>query len=124
MGLRGEQGDRGLEGRTLGTYRILERIGAGGMGVVYRADDKRLNRTVAVKALSRSVPSESRARNFVLREARRACRVSHPYVATVLDVLDLPEGPFVVMEYIEGRRLDHVVHERRKVDAMAGELEA
>ena len=113
MGHLGEQGPQGLEGSTFGAYRILERVGAGGMGVVYRADDKRLNRMVAIKALSRTMASDPLARKTVLREARRACRVSHPYVATVLDVLDVPEGPFVVMEYIEGRRLDHVVQEDR-----------
>ncbi len=113
LGHLGEHGPQGLEGRTFGAYQILERVGAGGMGVVYRADDKRLNRTVAIKALSRTMASDALARKTVLREARRACRVSHPYVATVLDVLDVPEGPFVVMEYIEGRRLDHVVREDR-----------
>ncbi len=113
MGHLGEQGPPNLVGRTFGAYRILERVGAGGMGVVYRADDKRLNRTVAIKALSRTMASDALARKTVLREARRACRVSHPYVATVLDVLDVPEGPFVVMEYIDGRRLDHVVQEDR-----------
>ena len=90
MGHLGEQGPQGLEGSTFGAYRILERVGAGGMGVVYRADDKRLNRTVAIKALSRTMASDPLARKTVLREARRACRVSHPYVATVLDVLDVP----------------------------------
>jgi serine/threonine protein kinase/tetratricopeptide (TPR) repeat protein len=100
-----------LAGTTVADYRILESVGVGGMGVVYRGWDDRLGRPVAVKVLHPALASEERSRQRFLRETRLACRVIHPYVATVFDVLEKDERLFLVMEYIEGRRLDDVVAE-------------
>jgi serine/threonine-protein kinase len=102
-----------LVGATLGNYRVTGRIGAGGMGVVYRAEDLRLGRAVAVKAIPETAESDEAARRKVINEARRASRVASPYVATVFDVVEQDDRAYIVMEYIEGRRLDAVLREDR-----------
>ncbi len=100
-----------LVGVTLGNYRVTGRIGAGGMGVVYRAQDLRLDRTVAVKALPESSGSDPVARRKLMDEARRGSRVVSPYAATVFDVVEQDDRAYIVMEHIEGRRLDVVLRE-------------
>ena len=75
-----------LVGATLGNYHVTGRIGAGGMGVVYRAKDLRLDRTVAVKALPEASGADPIARRRLMDEARRGSRVASPYCATVFDV--------------------------------------
>ncbi|MCB9556946.1 MAG: protein kinase [Deltaproteobacteria bacterium] len=89
-------------GETLGQYRVVERIGRGGMGVVYRAWDQRLRRTVAIKVLDRAVDRESRRR--LLSEARAAAALCHPQITTVHEVVMEPR-PFIVMEYVAGQPL-------------------
>lgn len=98
-----------LTGQTVGSYQVLDRIGRGGMGDVYRALDTRLNRLVAVKTLARSLATDPHARKRFLLETRTACQVQHPYVATVFDVVEWGDGLLLVMELIEGRRLDTVL---------------
>jgi len=100
-----------LVGVTLGNYRVGGRIGAGGMGVVYRAKDVRLDRTVAVKALPEAAGSDPVARRRLMDEARRGSQVVSPYAATVFDVVEQDDRAYIVMEYIEGRRLDVVLRE-------------
>ena len=102
-----------LVGVTLGSYRVTGKIGAGGMGVVYRAEDLRLGRTVAVKALPETTESDAAARRKMMNEARRASRVASPYVATVFDVVEQDDRAYIVMEYIEGRTLAAVLREDR-----------
>jgi serine/threonine protein kinase/tetratricopeptide (TPR) repeat protein len=109
--LEGNDPQRSLIGATLGNYQVTGRIGAGGMGVVYRAKDVRLDRTVAVKALPESRGSDPVARRKLMDEARRASRVVSPYVATVFDVVEQDDSAYIVMEHIEGRRLDDVLRE-------------
>jgi eukaryotic-like serine/threonine-protein kinase len=95
-----------LAGRTFADFEILDELGAGGMGVVYRAMDKRLGRTVALKFLLpiANLDAESRAR--FLREARAASALDHPNVGTIHGILDGPEGePCIVMAYYEGETL-------------------
>jgi serine/threonine-protein kinase len=99
--------------RVVGAYRIHELIGRGGMGEVYRADDTRLGRAVAVKVLPDRLADQPGSRKRFLREARFACRVVHPYVATVFDVIEEDERVLLVMEHIEGRRLDVVLRTDR-----------
>ncbi|HEX6850813.1 MAG TPA: protein kinase [Candidatus Polarisedimenticolaceae bacterium] len=100
-----------LAGTSVANYKVLEPVGSGGMGEVYRGWDDKLGRPVAIKVLHPALAAEERARQRFLRETRLACRVVHPYVATVFDVLEKDERLFLVMEYIEGRRLDDVVDE-------------
>jgi len=94
-----------MEGRTLAHYRILEKIGGGGMGVVYRAHDERLERDVALKVLSPGLLSDEAARRRFRREALALSRLSHPGIATVFD-FDTQEGvDFLVMEFVPGQTL-------------------
>ncbi len=98
-----------LVGRTIESYRIDKLLGVGGMGEVYRGWDQRLNRPVAVKVLRSTLGGNETARQRFVRETRLACQVSHPYVALVLDVVERAPDLYLVMEYIEGRRLDEVI---------------
>jgi len=92
-------------GQKLGPYRVLERIGEGGMGVVYRAHDERLDRDVALKVLpARAVPDEA-ARARLFREARTASALNHPNICTIHEVAESEGHPYIAMEFIEGRRL-------------------
>ncbi len=87
----------------IGPYRILRKLGEGGMGIVYAAEDERLNRTVAIKTLRESVDSSARER--FLREARAAASLSHPNICQLHDIGDEDGRPFLVMELLEGQSL-------------------
>lgn len=96
-------------GDSVGPYVILEPIGSGGMGQVFRARDTRLGRDVALKQLSDPTLTADVVRRRILHEAGAAAALSHPNIATVFDVLDTPEGPALVMEYVVGESVaDHV----------------
>lgn len=88
-----------------GKYRILEEIGHGGMGVVYKAEDMKLKRTVAIKFLPRELSSNPEARERFLQEARAAAALSHPNICTIYEVDESEDKPFIVMEYVEGENL-------------------
>ena len=92
-------------GRSLGPFRVLEKLGAGGMGEVYLAEDTRLGRKVALKRPADSWLRDSDARARLQREARAAARLNNPRIAAVYDVLDLENRPYIVMEYVEGETL-------------------
>ena len=98
-------------GRTLSHYRILEKLGAGGMGEVYRARDEKLGRDVAVKVLPAGLLGHEQARDRFRKEAVALSRVSHPHIATLLD-FDTTDGvDFLVMELVEGKTLLEAVRE-------------
>ncbi|HKT70327.1 MAG TPA: protein kinase [Terriglobales bacterium] len=98
-----------ISGRTLGHYRVLEQIAAGGMGVVYRAHDQRLERDVAVKVLPSGILTDEAARKRFRKEALAISRLNHPNVATVYD-FDSQDGiDFLVMELIPGSDIDQKV---------------
>ena len=90
---------------NVGPYRVLEPLGAGGMGEVYLAQDPRLQRQVALKRVATSLLAMPEARPRLLKEARAAAALSHPNVATVHDVIDWNDEPIIVMEYVEGTSL-------------------
>ena len=102
-----------------GRYEILAEIGRGGMGVVYRARDTRLDRIVALKRLSQHLRDHPRAVALLLQEARSAARLNHPNIVTVYDV-DHDDGAyFITMELMEGQALDAVVRRRGKLTPKA-----
>ncbi len=92
-------------GETLGHYRLLEELGGGGMGTVYRAEDLRLKRPVAVKVLSADLLAEPEALEWFKREARVAAALNHPNICTIHDVGDHLGRPYIVMELLEGQPL-------------------
>ena len=94
-----------LVGRTIGNYRIIEEIGRGGMGVVYAAEDERLRRTVAFKALPPEYTSDPLRRERLTREARAAAALSHPAIATVFYLEEIDGELYIVSELVRGRTL-------------------
>ena len=98
-------------GKTISHYRIVEKLGEGGMGVVYVAEDTVLGRRVAIKTLTtKSGQNEQHFRNRFLREARAVSALSHPHIATVHDYGETTDGePFIVMELVKGQTLNELM---------------
>jgi serine/threonine protein kinase len=92
-------------GKRIGTYRILEEIGRGGMGVVYAAEDERLRRTVALKALPPEYTRDPIRRERLTREARAAAALSHPAIATVFYLEEIDGELYIISELVRGRTL-------------------
>jgi eukaryotic-like serine/threonine-protein kinase len=103
---------RDLSGHVLGgRYRVISPIGKGAMGSVYRSEDLRLGRVVAIKVINDHVPNEMAVRRRFDREAKAMARLEHPHCASVLDVGMHEDQPFVVMDFVSGQGLDAVVAE-------------
>ena len=92
-------------GKTISHYRIVKKLGGGGMGVVYKAEDTRLGRLVAMKTI-RGASENTEGRKQLWREARSLARVSHPRICQLFDAVEEGEGLFLVMELLEGHSLD------------------
>jgi serine/threonine-protein kinase len=102
-----------LTGQTIGSYNILSRLGIGGMGEVYLADDTRLNRKVALKFLSKALLGDKWAKRQLIKEAQAVAMLDHPNVCPVYGIEEIGEHNFIVMQYVEGETLADLVRQRR-----------
>src|SRR5213593_2781630 len=101
--------DQNMVGKTISHYRILEEVGRGGMGVVYKAQDTKLDRVVALKFLSSEQTGSEEDRAQLLSEARSTAAIHHPNICAIIDIQEFESREFLVMEFIGGQSLRSLI---------------
>src|SRR6185369_5089289 len=99
------------EGKIVGSYRVVEEIGQGGMGVIYRATDTRLGRSAALKFLPEDMTRHPEALSRFKREAQTASALNHPHICTIYGVDEYEGHPFIAMEFLQGQTLKDIIEE-------------
>src|SRR5579863_7154786 len=98
-----------MVGKKLLHYQLIEKIGAGGMGEIYKAQDSRLNRLVAVKILSPGMSADPERKRRFFQEAQAASALNHPNIITLYDIVSEGDMQCIVMEYVEGKTLGDLI---------------
>jgi len=104
-----ERDARALEGRTIAHYRVVSKLGSGGMGVVYKAEDTRLHRFVALKFLPENVSDDAQALARFQREAQAVSFLNHPNICTLYDIGEVDGRAYIALEYLEGTALNRLI---------------